>query len=303
MLSLFGPGKSRRGAMRTEEAAGKTSGISVVVPAYNAAGEISSTIERIRNELAPLDERLEFIVVDDGSTDRTAALAALSGADVRCLRSSRNRGKGWAVYRGVRAARFGTVCFTDADGPFLFGSYRAVVERALRGGSLVIGSRRLSASQMLVKMEVLNYAARRHLVGLAFNRLLRQLLRLPIYDTQCGLKAFAREVGVQLVERIRSFGYLFDVELLLAARSLGIPVEEVAVSVAYRERKTSLRLMRESASMGLGLLWIALQDRRGLYASPNPELPLLESAEERAVEELTLAGDASPAESRGALPG
>lgn len=288
--------------MREERAAAETSGITVVLPAYNAAGEICGTIERIRQELAPLDDRLEFIVVDDGSTDRTVEIAAYGGADVRCLAGTRNRGKGWAVYRGVRAASCGTVCFTDADGPFLFGSYRAVVERAQGGEALVIGSRRMSSSQMLVKMEVLNYAARRHLVGLAFNALLRHLLRLPIRDTQCGLKAFPRSIGVQLVERIRSFGYLFDVELLLAARSLGIPVEEVAVSVAYRERKSSLRLVRESISMGLGLLRIAWQDRRGMYATSNPALLAPGSTQETAVGEPGSVTSARPAESAGANP-
>ncbi len=253
-------------------------GVSVVVPVFNACRELPETVRRIRAELAELGEPLEFVVVDDGSTDGSAQAALLCGADVRCLREAHNRGKGWAVVRGVLAARYGTVCFTDADGPFLPGSYRAVVARAVRSESLVIASRRLADSEMLVKMDVLNYAARRHLVGVTFNRLLRLLLRLPIRDTQCGLKAFSRALGRALVQRVRSFGFLFDVELLLAARALGVAVEEVAVSVAYRERKTSLRLLRESVQMGAGLVWIAWQDRLGRYAQPNPALGLSSEA-------------------------
>lgn len=271
-------------------------GISVVVPAFNAAAELAATIERIRTELSALGEPLEFVIADDGSTDGSADIARRCGADVRCLREEQNRGKGWAVCRGVWAARYDTVCFTDADGPFLFGSYRAVVGRALESRSFAIGSRRLDASQMLVKMEVLNYAARRHLVGLAFNHLLRRVLALPIRDTQCGLKAFPRHIGLELVQRIRSFGFLFDVELLLAARALGVPIEEVAVSVAYRERKTSLRLLRESLQMGAGLLWIAWQDRRGLYRHPNPQLgdAWQRQREERGEGELAVPAAARP---------
>lgn len=250
-------------------------GISIVIPAYNAAGEIAETVEKVRHEFGCLGLPLEVLVVDDGSTDATSEIVSrLRGA--RLLRGACNRGKGWAVYRGVREASFPTVCFTDADGPFLPGSYRAVVEPVLKGAPFVIGSRRLPGSEMLVSMGALNYAARRHLIGLAFNRWVRSSLPLDVTDTQCGLKAFQRSIGIELCQRVRSLRYLFDVELLLAARALGIPVTEVAVSVAYRDRKTSLRLFRESIVMGVGILAISWRAYRGTYRYPNPELPNIE---------------------------
>jgi len=251
--------------------------VTVVIPAYNAADTLGETIDRIRHELAGLALPVEMLVVDDGSTDATPAVAA-SLPDVVVIRCPQNRGKGWAVYQGVRHASCPVVCFTDADAPFLPGSYRAVVERVLGGAPIAIGSRRLAGSEMLVRMDALSYAARRHLIGISFNRFLRWVTPLPLTDTQCGLKAFRRDVALQLFERIRSLRYLFDVEVLLAAQELGVPVEEVAVSVAYRDRKTSLRLVRESLVMGVGLLVIAWHARTGTYRNVNPRLAELEPA-------------------------
>lgn len=257
-------------------------GVSVVIPAYNASAEIGETIEKIHRELSCCGLPLEVLVVDDGSTDATSEVVGqLPGT--RLLRNARNRGKGWAVYRGVTQASFSTVCFTDADGPFLPGSYRAVIDPVLHGAPFVIGSRRLPGSAMLVSMGALNYAARRHLIGIAFNRLVRFSLPLEITDTQCGLKAFERSVGIQLCQRVRSLRYLFDVELLLAARVLKIPVTEVAVSVAYRDRKTSLRLFRDCIVMGAGIAAIAWRAYRGVYRHPNADLPSLEARDTAAL--------------------
>ncbi|GIW45671.1 MAG: glycosyl transferase [Candidatus Binatia bacterium] len=259
-------------------------GISVVIPAYNAAAELADTVAKVRGELAALELPLEILVVDDGSTDGTTEVAARTRG-VRLVRGSFNRGKGWAVWRGVMRSSFPVVCFTDADAPFLSGSYRAVVEPVVRGAPFVIGSRRLAGSEMLVSMTALNYAARRHLIGISFNRFVRWILPLTITDTQCGLKAFQRSVGVELCQRIRSLRYLFDVELLLAAHALSVPIREVPVSVAYRDRKTSLRLFRESVLMGAGLLAIAWRAYRGAYLQPNPKLRDLEVQESELVSE------------------
>ncbi|MCX8073559.1 MAG: glycosyltransferase [Candidatus Binatia bacterium] len=261
----------------------RQSGVSVVIPAYNAAEELAETVRKVRSELSLLDSPVEIVVVDDGSTDDTTRVAS-SLAGVRLLRSSCNRGKGWAVYRGVMQASFPVVCFTDADGPFLPGSYRAVVEPVLAGAPFVIGSRRLPGSEMLVSMSALNYAARRHLIGIGFNRCVRWCLPLRITDTQCGLKAFSREVGIELCQRVRSLRYLFDLELLLAARELGVPVTEVPVSVAYRDRKTSLRLFRESIVMAVGLGGIALRAYGGTYRVPNPKIASLVTDEAALIE-------------------
>lgn len=254
----------------------KTSdGVTIVLPAFNAAESIGATIDGLRAELAPLCRTLELVVVDDGSTDNTAdVVRGLQAAspDIRLVRNVRNLGKGMSVYVGVLAARQPKVCFTDADLPFTHGSYAKVVQLALDGCPFAAGSRRMPQSEILVRMEVLGYAARRHFVGVVFNTIVRLLLALPYRDTQCGLKAFDRAVAIDLFRRLRSPRFLFDIELLVAAHELGIEVVEVPVCIAYNDFKSSVRLAEDSTRMLVGLLAIAWRFRRGIYRAVNPEM-------------------------------
>ncbi len=253
----------------------RAEGLSVVVPAYNAASEVVTTIESLQAELSPLVGNLEFIVVDDGSTDTTPeAVMSLRRRNpaVRLLRNRHNLGKGASIYVGTLAARTPLVCFTDADLPFAPGSYARVAARLLEGAPFVVASRRLADSEIHVRVGVLAYAARRHLIGVVFNSLIRAALRVPIYDTQCGLKGFNRETGLALLQRLRTVRFLFDIELFVAARALGIEVAQVPVSVRYHERNTTLKLANDSASMFGGLARIAWRDWHGEYRLANPSL-------------------------------
>jgi len=250
-------------------------GISVIIPVFNHAGGIGKTVAALREELRPLTPQLEFIIVDDGSTDGTAVAAArlcTAATDVRLLRNRGNLGKGLAVYVGLLAARYPNVCFTDADLPFSPGSYARVLQRILLGHPFSVASRRMPDSEILVRMEVLGYAARRHLIGVAFNYMVRTCLGLQCRDTQCGLKAFDRQVGMELLCRVRSSRFLFDIELFLAARDAGIPVDEVPVCIVYNDFKSSVKLAADSTRMLLGLIAICARYRLGRYRSPNPAM-------------------------------
>lgn len=249
--------------------------VSVILPAFNLAGAIGHTIEALRAELQPITADLEFIVVDDGSTDATARTVdqiCQTTSDVRLLRNRENLGKGASVYAGILAAAHERVCFTDADLAFTHGSYARVVRELLAGHDFVTASRRLANSEILVRMEVLGYAARRHFVGVVFNRLVRATLRLPYRDTQCGLKAFRRDVGLDLFHRVHSPRFLFDIELFLAARHAGIEAREVPVCVAYNDFKSSVKVAGDSTRMLVGLTAIWRRERQGSYRVPNPAM-------------------------------
>lgn len=246
--------------------------LSVVLPAFNLEAMVARTVTALREELRPLVSALEFVLVDDGSRDGTAnaALAlARSSSDVRVLRNTRNLGKGMSVYLGILAARHELVCFTDGDLPFTPGNYARFVGPLLRGAPFVIASRRLPDSQILVRMDVLGYAARRHFVGVVFNHCVRWGLGVPFRDTQCGLKGFTREVAIDLFRRVRSTRFLFDIELIVAARAAGVPVEEVPVCVEYADFKSSIKLAGDSTRMLSGLAAICARDWRGGYATSN----------------------------------
>jgi glycosyltransferase involved in cell wall biosynthesis len=270
MRDVSGPPIDATGTASPEEKA-----LSVVIPAFNLERTIGTTVRHLRDELRAIAPVLEFVVVDDGSADATAAVVEQLRSElpeIRLLRNRRNYGKGMSVYLGLLASRYARACFVDGDLPFAGGCYARVLEPLMLGRSFVTASRRLADSEIRLRIEVLRYAARRHVVGIVFNALVRTSLGLPYRDTQCGLKGFDRAFGIELFRRVHSVRFLFDVELLLAARELRVPVDEVPVCVCYDDVASSVKILGRSAQTFLGLMRIAVRARMGGYRRTNPAM-------------------------------
>ena len=203
--------------------------LSVVFPCLDEADRLPGTLATYLAHYPPDRTEVEVVVVDDGSTDDTAAVAeAIAATDrrVRVLRTARNRGKGHAVRAGIRAALGELVVFTDADGSYGPEEVDRVVA-ALDEAPVAIGARhRTQAGAGPLP---------RRLAGWVFNLAMRRLLPLDFHDTQCGLKGFRREAAAAIFGRARVDGYAFDVEALLLARRLGLKVAEVPVRLSRRD--------------------------------------------------------------------
>ncbi len=192
---------------------------SIVVPAYDEAARLGSTLDQIAAYHAGID--VEVIVVDDGSRDATAAIAAAAGA--RVLRHAINRGKGAAVRTGVLAATGDRVLVCDAD---LATPIEAVarLDAALDAGAdLAIGSRHLAESRIEVPQPW-----PRRVLGLGFRGLVRYGLGIDARDVMCGFKLMTRAAGRDLFTRAQVDRWAFDVEILYLARDRW-RVAEVAV--------------------------------------------------------------------------
>jgi dolichyl-phosphate beta-glucosyltransferase len=165
--------------------------LTVVLPAYNEATRIGSTIERLRDELGEVaaDGGLQILVVDDGSTDGTAGVAREAGADDVVIHPQ-NRGKGAAVRTGVLAASGRTIAFTDADLAYAPHHLRTVLDEVERGWDMVVGSRRHPDSSTVVEASLLRAVGSR-----AINLLTRAVLLGHYRDTQSGLKGFRGDVA------------------------------------------------------------------------------------------------------------
>jgi glycosyltransferase involved in cell wall biosynthesis len=202
--------------------------VSFVVPVYNGAATIRSTVEALTGSFAPR-RPVEVIVVNDGSRDRTPAVVAeLAARDPRVsLRGfPDNRGKGAAVREGMRAARGTLLCFCDVDLPVPLADLERVIARLETGADVAIASRALPSSRMPRQPSLV-----RRLMSWGFNAVVRALFGLPYRDTQCGVKGFRSEAARELFARARIDGFAFDVELLLLAARLGYRVAEVPVHV------------------------------------------------------------------------
>jgi glycosyltransferase involved in cell wall biosynthesis len=241
--------------------------LSIVVPAYNEKARLPRTLAHIADYLEgsrPQARRgiTEVLVVDDGSTDGTARVVeafARLHPNVRLLRNPGNRGKGYSVRHGMLEARGEWVLFSDADlsAPIeeVESLFRAVEER---GAAVAIGSRALNRSLIGIHQSWVRENA-----GRLFNLLMRVLVGLPFWDTQCGFKLFRRDASRTVFERVRIEGFGFDVEALYLARRLGFLTVEVPVRWNHADG-TKVRLWGDSVNMFLDLArvrWNALLGR------------------------------------------
>ena len=222
--------------------------LSLILPCYNEADRLPATLATYLAHLPDGPDDAEVLVVDDGSADATAKVAgAIGDARVRVIRTRPNHGKGFAVRTGMLAATGDLLVFTDADGAYVPGDLDQAV-RALAVAPVAIGTRGPDASAPLI----------RRVASRAFNQALHLLSDLPFTDTQCGLKAFRREAAQQLFGRAKVNGFAFDVELLLLARQLGLPVAEVPVRAQSRFG-SRVRVLADGRRM-LGEIWSMRRD-------------------------------------------
>jgi dolichyl-phosphate beta-glucosyltransferase len=227
--------------------------LSVIIPALNEEKRLGASLDKIRAYLAGKPFASEVIVVDDGSTDRTAEVArkALEGrVPVRVIRLESNQGKGYAVKTGVLASAGETVLFTDADLSTPIEELDKFLLRLAEGFDVVIGSRALAGCDIRVRQ-----ARPREAMGRFFNRLVRLFVIRGCPDTQCGFKAFRRAAAMDLFSRLETAGFAFDVELLVLAKKLGYRVAEVPV-VWCDSRPSRVRMVRGSWQMLKELLRI-----------------------------------------------
>lgn len=238
-------------------------GLSVVVPAYREQDVIASTLAALRAGLEGVasGDALELIVVDDGSDDATSARAGLAGAD-RVITFERNRGKGAAVRAGVLAASGDVVAFTDADLQYPPDRLVAVLGRLDDRTGAVVGNRGPSGGRLArrVGTRVVSQLARRLVLADAVS------VRECIEDTQCGLKAFRRDVARDVFSRSRVDRFGFDVEILLLLSLLEVPTAVQSVEATTTPRRSSVRMLRDGAGIVRDLLRIRSWRRRGAYA-------------------------------------
>ncbi len=220
--------------------------LAVVVPAFNEEDRLGPTLERIVDYLEARPGSWEVLVVDDGSRDRTAAVAGgFAGRGVRTLRLGANRGKGAAVRHGVLASRGARVLISDADLSTPIEDLERLEARAAEA-PLVFGSRAAGGARITRRQPLF-----RELMGKTFNLLLRSLRLVELRDTQCGFKLLDGAVARPLFADLRVDGFAWDVELARAARRAGHRVVEVGVTWHNSPRSTvhpvsdSLRMFRD----------------------------------------------------------
>jgi glycosyltransferase involved in cell wall biosynthesis len=222
--------------------------ISLIIPAYNEARHLGETLPRLRAEFLD-DPNVELIVVDDGSTDRTAemVLDCIEGWEgARLIRMPWNQGKGSAIKAGIAAARGSRLVFSDAD---LSADIRDLprLVAALDHADVAIGSRAIAGSRVIYNQ----HRGVRKIQSKFFNGVACAMVDIVASDTQCGFKAFRADAGKMLFHLCEAKGFAFDVELLALAQLLGLRVTEVpvdwveSVGTTVKPIRDPIRMMRD----------------------------------------------------------
>ncbi|MSR54927.1 MAG: glycosyltransferase family 2 protein [Gemmataceae bacterium] len=202
--------------------------ISLVLPAFNEAAGIGEAIAEAHESLAGMDYDFEILVVDDGSSDETAAIVADLSATwprVRLLAHARNLGYGAALRTGFQAARYELVAFTDADRQFFLDDLESLVD--LADESHVVVGRRVDRKDPW----------RRRFLSKGYNLLARTFLGTGIRDIDCALKVFRKDALECLLPETR--GFFVNTEMISRARRFGWNVAEVGVRHRPRVKGSS----------------------------------------------------------------
>ena len=245
----------------SDAAEGPAPELSIVIPAFNEAERLPGTLSRVREWLASWPHRAEILVVDDGSTDGTAEAArdaSRSPGEIRVLRHAPNRGKGYAVRRGMLAARGRLRLMTDADLSTPIEELPRLIDALGEGADVAIGSRAVEGARIEV-----HQPAYREAMGRVFNGLVQLLLLPGLQDTQCGFKLFSAQAAEEAFEACRLDGFSFDVEALYVARRRGRRIAELPVT--WRNDEATRVSLGGGGAAFVDLLRIRLLAWRGAY--------------------------------------
>ncbi|MGN0853896.1 MAG: glycosyltransferase [Kiritimatiellia bacterium] len=233
--------------------------LSVIMPVYNLATSIAGNLRETAELFAAHGVRAELVLVDDGSTDDTAAVLkgfegpwgggpdAEATVVIRPVICARNGGKGAALRAGFEASTGEYVMLLDGDldihpkqTPWFFD------QMADKKADIVVGSKRHRHSEV-------QYPWHRRLVSWCYFTLVRLTIGLPITDTQTGMKLFRRNVLGEALGRMLVKAYAFDLELLSIAHQRGAKIAEAPVVIRFGSKFGCL-----SASTVKAMAWDSL---------------------------------------------
>jgi len=210
------------------------------MPAYNEEKLIYNSIMQTIQEVQQFAPDFEIVAVNDGSKDRTKQEIKRAIKDagnvVKLVSSEKNRGKGNAIISGVSQAEGAYVAFVDADlelDPAQLEGYLQKMEET--GSEVVIGCKFHKDSEI-------TYPFARRIISFGYYMMLLLLFHLNVKDTQTGLKVFRAEAIRPVAHLIRTSGFAYDIELLVALHRRGCKIEQMPVKVVYVRERNARRI-------------------------------------------------------------
>jgi glycosyltransferase involved in cell wall biosynthesis len=234
--------------------------LSIIIPAHNEETRLPASLEKVLAFLRSQPYEAEIIIVENGSHDRTPAIArdaAEHHAEVRWIQEAQ-AGKGLAVRSGMLAAKGEYRFICDADLSMPIDEAVHFLPPHAEKYDVAIASREVPGAIRY------NEPAYRHWIGRVFNWLVRVITLPGLQDTQCGFKCFRAEVAEDLFPHQTIHGWTFDVEILFLAMRRGYHVIEIPIPWYYNPG-SRVRILKDSFVMLSDLFRIRLNAVRGLY--------------------------------------
>ena len=234
--------------------------LSIIIPAHNEEERLLPSLEKVREYVNQQSYTIEVIVVENGSHDNTFEIAKAFQSNMPCLKviQEQESGKGLAVRSGMLTATGKYRIFCDADFSMPVSEITKFIPQDDHDYDIAIASRELPESKRVDEPEF------RHLIGRAFNTLVRLALLPGLHDTQCGFKAFRGEIADKLFRMQTLTGWSFDAEILFIGQKLGYNIIEVPITWYYMPG-TRLNIIKDSLKMASDLFTIRRNDRQGMY--------------------------------------
>ena len=212
--------------------------LTIVMPCYNEGERIYRNIMETITQVEKFCKSFRIIVVNDGSSDESdqeIMRAMQQDSRVGRITYIPNKGKGFAVRRGMLAAKSEYVAFLDADlelPPHLLEDYLKTAEgdKKTKGYDIVIGSKMHPESQV-------EYPVLRKIMSLGYYWFLKILFGLKLKDTQTGIKLFRTESIQPVLKLMRTGRFSFDIEMLAIASKMGLRIKEMPVVVNFSRNK------------------------------------------------------------------
>lgn len=229
--------------------------ISLIIPAKNDSYNICKNLDKIETFLSQYFEKHEIIIVSNGSANNEIRQINKKILDKKNIRhiTLKESGKGRAVREGINFCRYNNVLFSDAD----FSVEISEVNKFFNNGSLisdlVIGNRRGKES------ENLNSPYSRIIAGSIFIYFVNILFKLKVEDSQCGFKAFKKNIFE--VSTFTVNGFAFDVEMIHLANLNGYKVSEVPVKYIHN-KNSSVKVVKDSFKMIFSIFRIYFQHKQ-----------------------------------------
>lgn len=232
---------------------------SIIIPLYNEAQRVPSTLRIIKNFIKKNKVNIEIIFVDDGSTDESKNLIKnfLSGikkkkTKFRLISYKKNMGKGYAIIKGIKQSTYQWILTCDFDmsvlpSTIIDWSNKKFIDQKR---CAYLGSRKMKASHTKTLKT-------REFYGIFFNLLINMLFNIKVKDTQCGFKLYHFSYIKNIVPKLRSFRYVHDIEIINNLINRNIKIKELPLKWVHRNG-SKINLLKDPIKMILDLIKIKL---------------------------------------------